>query len=91
MKKLLIIIAILAGCTLAASSQGSYTQYWLSSYTHNHNINPAIAPTNGYIYIPGINFNLSLNSNYTAQNFLSPLKNGQLGTFLHPDISADEF
>jgi hypothetical protein len=91
MKKFFIIIVILVGFTFASFSQGSYTQYWLSSYTHNHNINPAIAPTNGYIYIPGINFNLSLNSNYTAQKFLYPLDNGQLGTFLHPDISADEF
>ncbi|GHV36788.1 hypothetical protein FACS1894178_8360 [Bacteroidia bacterium] len=90
MKKIIILSSIFVIVFSSAYAQGSLTQYWLKSYTHNHLINPAVAPSNGYIYIPGVNLNVGLSSNYTFNKFMFPGENG-MQTFMHPDVNSNDF
>ena len=94
--RLLGLILILCLTSLVALAQTvSRTSYFVENSTHRHLMNPALAPTRGYLSIPvaGELF-LGLESNLKLPNFLYPAlpgSDGQLRTFLHPSISGADF
>ena len=92
MKKYYIIIMIFLSVA-SAFAQATKTSYFMDNATMSHTLNPAFAPRKGYVGMPflsGININAV--SNFGYSNFVYPLSNSdKLGTFLHPEVSADKF
>ncbi len=88
-----IIILILALCSLGANAQSTFrSSYFLDNMTMRHKLNPAQINDYGYFSIPvlgGLNFETT--SNIGLSDFLYPMSDGSLATFMHPDVSADEF
>ncbi len=91
MKNIYIITFLLVAFVMNAAAQ-SKTQYFQPSYSQRHNLNPAFSPYRGYVAIPGLGkIDVMLRSNLGLSNFLFPLDNGELGTFMHPEVSYDQF
>lgn len=73
------------------SAQALRGSYFAENATLRHRLNPAMMPDNGYLGLPVIgNTGVGVNSNLGLNNFLFP-QNGQLLSFMHPDVSADDF
>lgn len=93
---LLLILFSTHGSQLRAQELG--TAYFTDSYTFRHTMNPAFAPSKGYVAIPVLgNLNMSMQGNLHMDALLYP--NPEYGvvkgaektaTFMHPAISADE-
>ena len=93
---LLLILFSTHGSQLHAQELG--TAYFTDSYTFRHTMNPAFAPSKGYVAIPVLgNLNMSMQGNLHMDALLYP--NPEYGvvkgaektaTFMHPAISADE-
>mgnify|MGYP001066913303 CR=1 FL=1 len=66
--------------------------YFMDHSTHKHLMNPALVPSRGYISIPALgSVDLDLRSNLSLPQFLYPGSNGQLMTFLHEDVTPQQF
>jgi hypothetical protein len=88
------VILLLANF-IANAQPVTRTSYFLENSTHRHFLNPALAPTRGYLSLPvaGEVF-VGLESNLKLPNFIYPANEtsgGKLRTFLHPSISGAEF
>lgn len=93
MKKILNIIfavvAILASQGVVAQSLTSY--HMDGSYFRN-DLNPALAPTRGYVALPAMSgVGLNIGSNWLSVDNLIYERDGGLVTALHGSVSADEF
>lgn len=79
---------------VAAAQTVSRTSYFVENSTHRHLMNPALAPTRGYLSLPvaGELF-VGTESNLQFTNFIYPAveTNGPLVTFLHPSVDGAEF
>lgn len=85
------IAVILLLMPLLAGAQALKGSYFIESSVNRHRLNPAFAPRANYFQLPGIgNFSTGIVSNLDMPSFLYP-KNGQLLTFLHKDVSMQEF
>lgn len=90
MKKILFVI-LTAFFALNMQAQTLRTSYFMDKYANRHQRNPAMSPAWGYINFPGLgNLNIGLQSNMQLADFLFPV-DGRLATFLHPEISTNEF
>lgn len=70
----------------------SKTQYFQPAYSQRHSLNPAFATQWAYFSLPVLGkLDFSVRSNLGLSNFLFPLENGELGTFMHPDVSEETF
>ena len=93
MKK--IVILLVAALTLVgvggASAQSRNSYFMEGSYFRN-DLNPALAPTRGYLALPGMSgVGLNLSTNFLSiDNFLYQ-RDGETVTALHGKVSADEF
>ncbi len=69
------------------------TSYFMEGSTFRTEMNPALAPTRGYINFPALGgLSLGLNNNFLSiENMLYPTKNGQLVTFLHKSVDRNDF
>lgn len=89
------IAAAMIGFTgvMSVSAQNALrTGYFLEGYTYRHMLNPAFAPERSYVAFPALgNINLNLTSNVGLSTFLYPTKNGELTTFMSPDVKASKF
>jgi hypothetical protein len=66
--------------------------YFLDNSTHKHLLNPALVPHRGYLAYPGVGaFSLGFDSNLKLSTFLYPNEGGPLLTFLHPDVTSEQF
>lgn len=90
-----ILILIVAAITLVgvdfASAQSRNSYFMEGSYFRNE-LNPALAPTRGFINLPlmsGVGMNVTTNF-LSVDNFLYQ-REGQVVTALHNTVSADEF
>lgn len=94
MKKIIISIAVilsLSAMTLNAQ-QNLRTGYFMDGYTYAYKMNPAFQGERGFLAIPVLGkTSLGIESNLSLSTFLYPTSDGKLATFLHPDVSADEF
>lgn len=93
--RLLGLILILSLTGLVAIAQTvSRTSYFVESSTHRSLMNPALAPTRGYLSIPiAGEVYVGTESNLKFTNFIYPslTTGGNLRTFLHPSINGDDF
>jgi len=78
----------------AAAQTVSRTSYFVENSTHRHLMNPALAPSRGYLSLPvaGELF-LGTESNLQFTNFIYPAveTDGPLVTFLHPSVNGADF
>jgi hypothetical protein len=66
--------------------------YFMDHSTHKHLMNPALVPLRGYVSIPALgSVDFDLRSNLSLPQFLYPGSNGQLMTFLHEDVTPQQF
>lgn len=86
-----VIIGI-AGMSGVSAQNALRTGYFLEGYTYRHMLNPAFAPERGYFAFPALgNLNITVTSNVGLSSFLYPTKNGELTTFMSPDVKASTF
>ncbi len=79
-------------CTTATAQQALRSAYFLEGYYYRHMLNPSFAPDRNYVSFPVLgNFSFGVNSNVGLSTFLYPVGNGQLTTFMSPNVPADEF
>ncbi len=91
MKKLLVILLAFAGVAVSASAQ-MRTAYFMEGTYFRTDMNPALAPTRGYIALPALGgVGVSLNNNFLSVDNFIYKKEGQTVTALHGSVSADEF
>lgn len=90
MKKIYLAVLLLL-IPLFSNAQALTTDYFVKSSSGRHFLNPAFAPMHGYVGVPLMaNLSLSLESNLSVDKLFYPV-DGKLATFLHPDVSAEEF
>ncbi len=83
--------AVLSIMSTAANSQNLNTGYFNDGYLYRHEINPAFGNDQGYVAFPGIgNVNASKIGNIGVKQILFNI-NGRTATFLHPEVSTEEF
>ena len=94
MKKLnLLCLLVLSVSIGSLRAQNLNSAYFLEGYTYGHQLNPAKDyERQGFVSMPFIlgNANISTMGNVSGKNFLFPLANGKVATFLHPDISVQQ-
>lgn len=88
-------LAVLFGllcCGAPVKAQGpALTEYFLPGYNQRHWLNPALMPQFGYFNFPVLGMvGVNVQGNLGLNSLLYPLDNGKVGTFLHPDVPADE-
>lgn len=87
----MILFFLLEGSSFTLN-RAAGVEYFQPGYAYRHRFNPAFVPQWGYMGMPGIgNLNVSMASTMGLSDFLYPLENGKLGTFMHPEVSADAF
>lgn len=93
MKKNHIYLALLfIMMPMLAGAQALKGSYFLDNSINSHKLNPAFTPRANYFQLPAIgNTGLGLYTNLDLPTFLYPLDNGKLGTFLHPQVSVEQF
>lgn len=75
-----------------AQPQINRSAYFLEGATYRHELNPAFMGERGYVGFPGLG-NLSVGAQGTAGvgDFLFVKPNGDLMTFMHGDVSRQDF
>ena len=93
MKRLAISIALVFACIATASAQHNFrTGYFLDGYIYKHKLNPAFASDRGYFAIPVAGqVSVGAETNLSLSTFLYPDGNGNLVTFLNPNVMAEDF
>lgn len=77
---------------MQAQMPAAGSQYFQPGYAYRHLFNPAFVPQTGYVGIPVLgDLNLTAASNLGLADFLYPLADGSLGTFMHPEVPAETF
>ncbi len=91
MKKFLTALLALGVMATTASAQ-MRTAYFMEGSYFRTEMNPALAPTRGFIALPALSgIGLSLNNNFlSVDNFLFN-RGGQTVTALHGAVTADDF
>ena len=92
MKKNNIFLALLLMMLpFVAGAQALKGSYFLENSINAHKMNPAFAPRANYFQLVAIgNTGLGVNSNLNLSTLLYPM-DGKLATFLHPDVSVEQF
>ncbi len=94
MKKLIIsLVAVLSAAALQLNAQQNLrTGYFLDGYTYGYKMNPAFQGERGFFAVPVLGkTSFAIESNLSLSSLLYPTSDGKLATFLHPDVSADDF
>ena len=92
MKKNNILVALVLFMIPAiAGAQALKGSYFLDSSLNRHELNPAFAPRAGYFQMFGIgNLGIGAMTNIDMPSLLYPM-DGKLATFLHPNVSMEQF
>ncbi|MDE6228902.1 MAG: hypothetical protein K2M40_03840, partial [Muribaculaceae bacterium] len=90
-KKTMLCVAMAVAAATGANAQNR-SGYFLDNYSYNYQMNPAMGRGgHGEFGFPGLgSLNLGVNSNVGLNTFLHQLPNGQMATFLHPDVSTED-
>ena len=93
MKKIVSIVLIALSCCATAFAQHNFrTGYFLDGYIYKHKLNPAFASDRGYFAIPVAGFvSAGVETDFALSTFLYPDGQGNLTTFLDPNIKAEDF
>ncbi len=90
--KILGLSVLILSSVCGLQAQSARTGYFMEGYSYRYMANPAFAPTHGFVSIPVLgNAMVSANSNTGLNKFMFPGNDGRLMTFLHPDVSSDQF
>ena len=85
----LCVVASIIGVNASAQMRSSY--FMQGSYFRNE-LNPALAPTRGYVAIPFMGgIGLEMNNNFLSVNNFFYKNGNEVVTALHESISADKF
>ena len=93
MKKILYSILAVAALLLSESVVAqSRTSYHMEGSYFRNELNPALAPTRGYLALPGISgIGLNMGTNWLSVDNLIYERNGELVSALHGSVTADDF
>ncbi len=90
-----IILLVVAAITLIGidnASAQSRTSYFMEGSYFRTDLNPALAPTRGYIALPGISgVGVDIPSNFLSVDNFIYQKDGKMVTALHQSVSNNEF
>lgn len=91
MKRYIITLLAAVGVCGGAAAQIK-TAYFMEGSYFRTDMNPALAPTRGYIQLPGLGgIGLSMNNNFiSVDNFLYK-RDGKVVSFLNGGVSTDDF
>lgn len=88
---LAVLFGLLCCCAPVKAQGPAMSEYFLPGYNQRHWLNPALMPQFGYFNFPALGMiGVNVQSNMGLNSLLYPLDNGKIGTFLHPDVPADE-
>ena len=89
-----ILTAVCITLSGSVMAQNLNSAYFLDGYSYGYELNPAKDyERKGFVGFPLLmlgNTNVSLSGNLSMKDIFYTLPNGKLGTFMHPDISADQ-
>lgn len=89
--KVLCTFVVLVSIAASMQAQANRTGYFLKGNPYNYRLNPSFQPDRGYFSFPMFgNTSLGVATNLGISDFIYPMGDG-LTTFMHPDVSADEF
>lgn len=93
MKNVRYIIAalLLFVCSQASMAQTALSSYFLDGTLYNSKINPAMKAERGYFSLLVGNTSVRTKGNVGISNFLYPLGEDKLTTFMSGSVTADEF
>ena len=93
MKRFIFIAMCVAASMIGFSASAQMrSSYFMEGSYFRTDLNPALAPTRGYVALPGLGgFGMNINNNFlSVDNFF--YKNGdEVVTALHESVSADKF
>lgn len=92
MKRFFAILAVVLACIATEASAQLKTAYFMEGSYFRTDMNPALAPTRGYIALPVMSgIGVSVNSNFLSVDNMLYKRNGEVVTFLHKSVSANDF
>ena len=93
MKKIfLLLVAAIAFVGVDTASAQSRSSYFMEGSYFRNDLNPALAPTRGYVALPGLSgVGLNLSNNFLSIDNFIYQRDNKLVTALHSSVSADEF
>lgn len=92
MKKIVAIVAFVALLFVEGASAQSNTSYFMEGSYFRTELNPALAPTRGYLALPGMSgVGLNVENNFLSVDNFFYKRDNQVVTALNGQVSADEF
>ena len=93
MKKILVlVVAALALVGVGSASAQSRSSYFMEGSYFRNDLNPALAPTRGYVALPGIGgLGVNLSTNFLSVDNFVYQRDNELVTALHEKVAAEEF
>jgi hypothetical protein len=93
---ILAATAILAAAAIPSIAVAqSRSAYFTDNYTYRFQLNPAFAPEDNFVSMPGIgNLNIGLNGNVNLKEFIynvNTADGSRTATFMHPSVDASTF
>ena len=91
-KNIIVFVLALIMMPMLAGAQALKGSYFLENSLNGHQMNPAFAPRANYFQLlPIANMGVGTYTNLDMKTFLYPVSSGKLGTFLHPEVSVQQF
>ena len=93
MKRFIFIVMCVAGTMMGINASAQLrSSYFMEGSYFRTELNPALAPTRGYIALPGLGgMGLNMNNNFLSVNNFFYKNGNEVVTALHESISADKF
>lgn len=92
MKKIKYIAMLLCAMfTLEGAAQTAKSAYFLDGAYHNYHMNPAMKPERGFFAVGIGNLGFGTQGNVGLSNFLYPVGDNKLTTFMSGSVAADDF
>lgn len=93
MKRVLILlVGLIAFVGIDSASAQSRNSYFMEGSYFRNDMNPALAPTRGYLALPGISgVGVNLSQNFLSVDNFFYQRDNQVVTALHGSVTADEF
>ncbi len=93
MKKIFILlVSAIAFVGLGSASAQLRSSYFMEGSYFRSDLNPALAPTRGYVALPGISgFGLNVSNNFLSIDNFVYQRDGGLVTAFHDSVSSQEF
>lgn len=93
MKRILILlVGLIAFVGIDSASAQSRNSYFMEGSYFRNDMNPALAPTRGYLALPGMSgVGVNLSQNFLSVDNFFYQRDNQVVTALHGSVTADEF